>query len=126
MPFDAFSTEYTMELRDAEQIILLYSSKLSPEYIPMIKERLLELDRSTAITAFCDLKDPQTAFIISICEFFIQIHGISRLYIGDIGIGIGKLLTCGGCDIWWLIDLFLISDATRSRNTQKVMRLLGI
>ena len=114
-----------MELRDAESILMMYSSKLSPEYIPTIKDKLLEMDRATAIAAFSDLKDPQTAFIISICEFFIQIHGISRFYIGDIGIGIAKRLTCGGCDIWWLIDLFLISDATRKNNTQKVMRLLG-
>ena len=97
-----------MELRDAESILMMYSSKLSPEYIPTIKDKLLEMDRATAIAAFSDLKDPQTAFIISICEFFIQIHGISRFYIGDIGIGIAKLLTCGGCDIWWLIDLIFI------------------
>jgi TM2 domain-containing membrane protein YozV len=114
-----------MELRDAESILMMYSSKLSPEYIPTIKEKLLALDRTAAITAFSDLKDPQTALIISICEFFIAIHGISRFYIGDIGIGAAKLLTCGGCGIWWLIDLFLISDATRKNNTQTVMRLLG-
>ncbi len=114
-----------MELREAESILMMYSSKLSPEYIPTIKDKLLQLDRTTAITAFSDLKDPQTALIISVCEFFIQIHGISRFYIGDIGIGIAKLLTCGGCDIWWLIDLFLITNATRKRNTEKVMQMLG-
>jgi TM2 domain-containing membrane protein YozV len=114
-----------MELKEAEQILMMYSSKLSPEYIPTIKERLLQLDRTSAIVAFSDLKDPTTALVITICEFFIGIHGISRFYIGDIGIGVAKFLTCGGCLIWWLIDLFLISDATRKRNTEKVLQILG-
>ena len=114
-----------MELKEAEQILFMYSSKLTPEYIPTIKERLLELDRTSAIVAFSDLKDPTTSFVITICEFFIGIHGISRFYIGDIGIGVAKFLTCGGCLIWWLIDLFLITDATRKKNSEKVMRMLG-
>ena len=114
-----------MELKEAEQILFMYSSKLTPEYIPTIKERLQELDRTSAIVAFSDLKDPTTALVITICEFFIGIHGISRFYIGDIGIGVAKFLTCGGCLMWWLIDLFLISDATRKRNTEKVLQILG-
>ena len=114
-----------MELKEAEQILFMYSSKLTPEYIPTIKERLLELDRTSAIVAFSDLKDPTTSFVITICEFFIGIHGISRFYIGDVGVGIAKLLTCGGCGIWWLVDLFLIQEATRRKNTEKVLQLLG-
>lgn len=30
-----------------------------------------------------------------------------------------KLITCGGCGIWWLIDLFLIMGATREKNSKK-------
>ena len=105
--------------------MMLYSPKLSAESIPIIRERLADLDYNMAIAAFADLKDPTTALIISVCEFFIQIHGISRFYIGDIGIGVAKLLTCGGCDVWWLIDLFFISDATRERNSQKVLEMLS-
>jgi hypothetical protein len=33
---------------------------------------------------------------------------------GQVGMGIGKLLTGGGCGVWWLIDVILI--ATRSSN----------
>lgn len=32
-----------------------------------------------------------------------------------------KLITCGGCGIWWLIDLFLIMGATREKNLQKIL-----
>lgn len=114
-----------MDQKEANQLVVMYSSKLSPESIPIIREQLANLDYNMAMAAFTDLKDPTTALIISICEFFIQIHGISRFYIGDIGIGVAKLLTCGGCDVWWLIDLFFISYATRQRNSQKVMELLA-
>ena len=114
-----------MEIKDAEQLLMMYSSKLSPEYLPTIKSRLMELDRTNALVAFSDLKDPTTALIITICEAFVAVHGISRFYIGDVGIGVAKLLTCGGCGIWWLVDLFLIQDATRRKNTEKVLQLLA-
>ena len=34
--------------------------------------------------------------------------GVDRFYTGHIGLGVLKLLTAGGCGIWYLIDLFKI------------------
>lgn len=42
--------------------------------------------------------------------------GIDRFILGDTGIGVGKLLTGGGCGIWALVDLFMIQDAARNKN----------
>ena len=47
--------------------------------------------------------------------------GVDRFYIGDIGLGIGKLITGGGCGIWWLIDIFMIMDATRRKNYESFL-----
>lgn len=47
-----------------------------------------------------------TALLLSI---FVGQLGIDRFYLGYIGLGILKLITLGGCGIWWLIDLILIS-----------------
>ena len=111
-----------MEQQQADQLILMHSSKLAPEYIPTIRERLRSMDYSTAAMAFTDLKDPTIAIIISV---LLGELGIDRFFIGDIGLGIAKLLTAGGCGVWWLIDLFLIMGATRQKNTEKVMQILS-
>jgi len=67
------------------------------------------------------LKDPQTSLIVSIVGGSL---GIDRFLIGDTGIGIGKLLTCGGFGIWAIVDWFLIQGATKEKNMQQLQQLL--
>jgi TM2 domain-containing membrane protein YozV len=46
-----------------------------------------------------------TLLLLSI---FLGELGVDRFYVGKIGTGILKLITLGGCGIWWLIDLIMI------------------
>jgi len=81
-----------------------------------IREQLLQADDSKwGMLQTVQYKDPTTALIISI---LIGNLGIDRFYIGDTGMGIGKLLTCGGFGIWGIVDWFLIMGATREKNMQ--------
>lgn len=55
------------------------------------------------------------------CPYLSAIGGIDRIYVGDVGWGVLKMLTCGGIGIWWLIDLFLITDVTKRKNLEMLV-----
>lgn len=46
--------------------------------------------------------------IASILSFFFGGLGIDRFYLGNIGLGVCKLLTLGGLGVWSLVDFLYI------------------
>ncbi|MCC8089047.1 MAG: TM2 domain-containing protein [Rikenellaceae bacterium] len=82
-----------------------------------IREALLKADDNRfMLVASANYYKPVTMLIISI---FGGSLGIDRFMVGDTGLGVLKLLTCGGAGIWTIIDWFLIQDRTREYNYLK-------
>ncbi len=110
---------------DAQKVDMFIATK--GEYFPqdrlmMIREKLLDVDESRWFSIMSvQFKNPNTALILSIV---LGGYGGDRFYIGDTGIAIGKLITCGGLGIWAIVDWFLISDATRQKNYEKLALML--
>ncbi len=98
-------------------MVMIYGSKLPAAYLPTVKEQLLTMDINTANLLFAQMKDPTLVLVISV---LLGGYGVDRIYVGDVGLGILKLLTCGGLGIWWLIDLFLIMDRTKEKNLNRL------
>ena len=104
-------------------MFLMTNGKFFPEEkIMFIRERLLAMDDTkAALMMSIQFKDPTIALVLSL---LIGAYGVDRFYIGDTGVGIGKLLTCGGLGIWAIIDWFLIMGATREKNFDRLMTML--
>ena len=111
-----------METSKVDTYIIANAKFFKSEQIPFIRERLLAANDSKWVALqSIPLKDSTTSLILSI---FLGCLGIDRFYIGDIGLGIFKLITCGGFGFWAIIDWFLIMGATKSKNTNNLLSLI--
>lgn len=106
-----------MEPEKVNHMLMMLSSKIPAGSIPSVRTRLenTDISESEILALQSQMKDPLLSILLSI---FIGTLGVDRFYIGDVGLGVGKLLTGGGCGIWWLIDIFLIVDATKQKNLE--------
>ena len=66
-------------------------------------------------------KDRTLVFVLSV---LFGTLGVDRFMVGDVGFGILKLLTFGGCGILWLVDLFLIWGRVDDFNRRKASELV--
>lgn len=108
-----------MESKQIDQLLMMNASKLPPNGVALVREHLKDADYYvSAHVAFSQLKDPTVSLVLSI---LVGAYGIDRFYIGDIGYGMLKLVTCGGAFIWYLIDIFIIMDATRRKNLETLL-----
>lgn len=103
-------------------LLMSFSKYFPEESLMMIREKFENMDESkTSMLYTLSFKDPMTALILSIVAGSL---GIDRFYIGDTGLGVAKLLTCGGCGIWTLVDYFLIMKRTKEKNFEKFLTFM--
>ena len=111
-----------MEQQKVDMFMMMNNKYLPESQILFIRERLLAADDSKeGLLHAIQFKDPTIALILSLLTGEL---GIDRFYIGDTGLGIGKLITCGGLGIWTIIDWFLIMNTTREKNFMRLMTII--
>ena len=111
-----------MDAQKVDMFIMSNAKFFESHQVNAIRERLIAIDDSKwAMISTVQLKDPTTSLIVSILAGSL---GIDRFMLGDTGLGIGKLLTCGGLGIWTIVDWFSIQKATREKNMQKIQQFL--
>jgi TM2 domain-containing membrane protein YozV len=111
-----------MEAQKVDMFIMSNAKFFESHQVNVIRERLIALDDSKwAMISTVQFKDPTTSLIVSILAGSL---GVDRFMLGDTGLGIGKLLTCGGFGIWAIVDWFQIQKVTREKNLQKIQQFL--
>ena len=102
--------------------LLENQKKFNTVDLMVIKEQLDKLsDKQLFMLNSMDFKDPTVSLVLSV---LVGGLGIDRFYIGDTGLGVLKLITGGGLGVWWLVDMFVISDKTKKNNVKQFQETL--
>ncbi len=111
-----------LEQNKIDMYIMTNQKYFPEEKIIYLKDKLRTMDEEKfSLISTIEMKDPTTILLVSI---FLGSLGIDRFMIGDTGMGILKLLTCGCCGILTIVDWFTISKKTKELNFNKVMSLI--
>jgi TM2 domain-containing membrane protein YozV len=106
-----------MESTKIDMFIATMGEKFPSEKLMLMRSQLEKIDDSKYLMIqSLDYKNPTTLLIFSL---FLGGLGVDRFMLGQTGLGVAKLLTCGGCGIWTIIDWFIIMDKTRQDNYSK-------
>ena len=106
-----------MEQNKVEMLIATMGNKLPAEKLMLVRNQLEKLeDNKLPVIQSIQYKDPTTLLIISL---FLGSLGVDRFMLGETGLGVAKLLTCGGMGIWTIIDWFTVMGRTREMNYTK-------
>ena len=110
-----------MEESKKNQILLALNGKVDQLSLAGVKNKLDRLEDSNyevLLAQVSQLKDPTTVLILSI---LLGGLGVDRFMLGQVGVGICKLLfgwlTFG---IWWLIDVIKAKKMTMEYNGQQL------
>ena len=111
-----------MDASKLDMFVMTNQKYLPAEKIVFIKEKLKNIDEERfALVSSVEFKDPTTILLVSI---FLGTLGVDRFMLGDVGLGILKLLTCGLCGIMTIIDWFTVQKKAKEANFNKLMTIL--
>ena len=107
-----------MEAHKVDMFLMSHGKYFEARQVPFIQENLSNTDNSRFLTLqSLNLHDPTIILILSLVAGHF---GVDRFLIGDTGLGVAKLLTCGGLGIWTVVDWFIIMNRTRQKNIENL------
>ncbi|CAM4246259.1 TM2 domain-containing protein [Erysipelothrix inopinata] len=117
------SNDTMRDLREREvRMFLMNNGKyFDNAQIPFVHNRLMGMtDHQFLFAMSMQFKDPTMMLIVSI---FFGEFGLDRFLMGDIGMGLLKLVTGGLCGLLWLIDIFQIQGRVRDYNLNQLLMI---
>ncbi len=112
-----------MEQQKINEFVATYGKNFAEADMPLIKEKLATVDDSKfeELTAI-PYKNPTLIIVLSI---FFGTLGVDRFMLGQVGLGIVKLITCGAGGIWTIIDWFMVMGKAREMNRTKFLNAIA-
>ena len=92
-------------------------AEMSVIELQMMSKGLTEQQKMLFMSQYDSVKkDPNIILILSVLFGYL---GVDRFMLGDMGMGLLKLLTGGCCGILWLIDIFTIRGKVNEFNRKQ-------
>lgn len=111
-----------MEQNKIDMFVMSNRDNFDPSQWAVIKEKLrIFPDEQSAQILGTSFKSLKTMLIVSI---FLGGYGIDRFMLGETGLGVAKMLTCGGAGIWTIVDWFTVQQKTKEYNFKKFSEAL--
>lgn len=105
-----------MEKSKVDLFIAVNAENFNPSDLIVIKNQLEQMDDNQFLMIqSISYQKPAMILLIAI------LLGWDRFFLGEVGLGILKIITCYGCLIWWLIDIFNAKDRTKTYNMKKFL-----
>ncbi|MGN8913780.1 TM2 domain-containing protein [Anaerofustis butyriciformans] len=113
-----------MEQNKVDMFLMSNAEYFPEENMMLIRERLQVLpDECFVQLSTMQFKSPVVMLVVSL---FVGGLGVDRMMLGEVGLGVLKLLTGGGCGIWTIIDWFMIMGKTKEKNVLKLMNAINM
>jgi TM2 domain-containing membrane protein YozV len=92
--------------------------------LAMYQQGMTEQQKMMFLTQYnSDKKDRSVVLLVSVV---LGYFGVDRFMIGDILIGVLKLLTFGFCGLFWIVDWFLIMNRVDEKNRNSALEIASV